>query len=146
MIRAMRRVLRWMLFLSLVVGAAWVSASVEIAGKTPFGHARAWWKKQDFARELRTWLDFGEEKPKTPKKPKPKPKEREAERAPAPAPVEREATARRVAMLEKAAAAIERDEGNPGKPVARTTVGEKPSAEDKKALDELVSSRVPRKR
>lgn len=128
-----------MIVLGLMVGAVWGAASVELKGKTPIGHALAWWKKQDF---LASWTD---KKPAKPAQKKPA-KKREAAKPivkEPTAPVEKEATAKRVALLERAAQAIERDDGNPG---AKTEIDEKPSASEKKALDELLTSRVPRGR
>jgi hypothetical protein len=122
-----------MIVLSVLVGLCWVASSYEIEGKTPIGHGLTWWKKQQFFAD----------KTKPQKK---QPKKKETARPtikPAPQPQEKEATAKRVALLEKAAQAIERDAGNPG---AKTSVGEKPSSKDKKALDELLTSRLPRGR
>lgn len=128
-----------MIVLGLMIGAVWVAASVELKGKTPIGHGLAWWKKQDF---IASWFDQKPAKP-APKKPV---KKREAVKPivkePS-APVEKEATAKRVALLERASRAIERDDGNPG---AKTEIDDAPSASEKKALDELLTSRVPRGR
>jgi hypothetical protein len=123
--RDMRRMLRLMLVLSVLVGAVWVSAAVEIRGKTPVGHALSWWKKQSF---------FAAKK----ERPKRKVDKKEAVR-PAPKPVEKEATRKRVAILEKAAESLS---VTPDPAVKKTKVGEKPSASEKKALDELVTSHL----
>lgn len=122
--------LRRMLFLFALVGCVWACASIEVRGKTPVGHALVWWKAHDFFAEKR-------DKPMKKRDPARPMQMPEAPR------VEKEATAKRVALLERAAKAIERDDGNPG---AKTSLGEKTTTSEKKALDELVSSRVPRRR
>lgn len=134
-----------MVFLSLMIGLCWVAASYEISGKTPIGHGLAWWKKEKPLARLYASVEglFADDDKPAKKPSKKKETARPAQNKPAPEPQEKEATAKRVALLEKAAQAIERDAGNPG---AKTSVGEKPSSKDKKALDELLTSRLPRGR
>lgn len=163
----MRRFLRWALYLGVAAGLVWAATHLKLGSRTPAQHATSWVSKQRPVRAALSWVEqrydawFGEPPPAKPKKAKDaRTKPARAAAAPPAKATEEPATARRVALLEDAARATVKPEPAPVlsargavKPVRaapapkrgapqKTRVDESLSTREKKALDDLVTSRV----
>ena len=137
MIDSVRTLLRYLMFFGVLVGIAFAVVSVEIGGQTVYRRYRMHqlWPKATVWLES-TWASFrAPEKEQRAVKPKPKskPKAKPAARA-----------KERVAILRRATRAAA-PEVKPLPPKRKTRVDSTASPEQKKALDELVSSRVGRR-
>ena len=130
----MRTLIRYLLFFGVLVGLAFAVVSVEIGGQTIYRryHMNALWPKASSWFES-TWASWKKpEKKKSPAKrstPKAKPSARAKER---------------VAILKRAGRAAS-PEVKPLPPKRKTRVDPPISPRQKKALDELVTSRVGRR-
>jgi hypothetical protein len=146
----MRRVVWLALLFGFLVAAAWASAAVEYQGRTPIGHLIVWSKASHPWETAMRWIEKRYDSLFAPEPPAAKSKGRSKTatpiRAPQPKqePLDTVATAKRVALLESAAAEVEAPAQN-AKP-ARVRLDERLSSSDKKALDQILSTRVTRDR
>lgn len=151
----MRTLAKYVLLMSAAVGVAWASVSVEIDGRTPYGHFRAagggawmeavrsgWLSARESAvAQWDAWRAPGAPETATPKAPAPKRARPAPRKDTAPPKVqESKGARRRVAILQKAAEAAEAPEPRRRAPT-RTRVDAPMSKGDRAALDRVVSGR-----
>lgn len=117
----MRTLVRYLFFFGVLVGLAFAVVSVEIGGETLYRRYRM---HRIWPMAMR-WLDTS----RTPDKPRPKPDRRAKDR---------------VALLRRATRAASPETAT-AQPKKKTRVDSPASAKQKKALDELVTSRVGRR-
>ncbi len=141
--RAVGGLFRYLVVMGALIGLVWCAVSVEFAGKTPYGHLRVWGKQpwvlsaskwvRDFAEDAHAWWDKWRASLDEPAVAE-APPNRAVE---APAPENRKpARLRRLRRAAKALKPADRGQGRAGR------VEERLSLEQKKALDELVTTRL----
>lgn len=150
----MGRALSTVLVLGALVALVWTASSVNLGGRTAFGHIIARCKTSDALRSMVAWTKRRFERGETAKSegPRPAPKAK-------PSGAQGAATPRRVALLEHAQKELLRgtpkstaagravsgpNEKKPSQRGLKTRIDERISPRHKKSLDELVSSRVAR--
>ncbi len=129
------RIVRWMLAFALVLAIGWFAFAVKVGHRTLAGHVGRWVERLVASRHPVVHPRKGQ------------PLANPAVRADPT--VQKEATKKRVELLESAAraAAADDDEGRAQRNTApRTRIEERISPDHKKALDDLVTSRVTRSR
>lgn len=128
----MRTLIRYLVFFGVLVGIAFALVSVEIGGETLYRRYRMqqlWPRAASFIES--TWVSWRKAEEKKPER-RAKPK------------VDRERAKERVAILRRATEAAS-PEPRAARPKQKTRVDPHISPKQKKALDELVTSRVGRR-
>jgi hypothetical protein len=138
----MRRALRIHMVLAATLLIGWAVSFVPIGHHTLAGHVSAWLVRQSSIRSALTWTrhKLRRNLAHETRADAPQPRER------TPAGSDVEATERRVAVLEDAARRAEALDPPPRAVGKQTRIDEHLSSEEKKSLDELLSTRKTRSR
>lgn len=146
---------KYVLFSGAAVGLAWAAVSVDVRGRTPYGHflkaGGDAWVKSAQASWSGAWnqagsrwdefVDKGEPSPKRATKPKVAPKRRATPETTDPAPKVQESSGakKRVALLKAAHDQVEPSASGSNK--KRTQLDDPTNRQDRAALDRLVAGR-----